>query len=525
MPQNKQNKIDNLFTQIDSIGSASSKPLEIVEADTNANAETDIVFQDLNLMGLYPNLEELSKEQGLPLEDILMREAREFMVTGKTLGEGMSPDDWAKENLDFAGIDFGYRKNARDITDKAPGFDMYETSFVDEKLGAGYGDKYFYNLALTQAYQQVSENLVEALQLNQGEVNTAFGEKDYIARGNTIIDLTKKEGKSPRKKSWRDYKTFINKYATEEIKRELHKDASLQAQKWSSLYDKKLKGDFTDVLGKLKMSQMNNQTGAMLKDIDAMLGYTEQVDSYAKTTAKIKGLSNKDSTNAAVGIVDTLDNLAKTNIRTRKDSISSIADPKNEDHIAILKGLQKSIDEENARIQRSLSGVNEFALTERGGRMRSQGRIDDYLKEMEELESSKKKVLNEKETKQPWLPEGIIDTGMVNVEGNRIRLHEDLASVYVKAKDILEAEGIDLQVGDTFRYHDVQKEQYDSSFGTNKEGLVAHPDSSYHPKGKAFDLAQTIEMRDNPRVAEVLDSLGLIQSRPDDEWWHWSTPE
>jgi len=26
----------------------------------------------------------------------------------------------------------------------------------------------------------------------------------------------------------------------------------------------------------------------------------------------------------------------------------------------------------------------------------------------------------------------------------------------------------------------------------------------------------------NPKVAEVLKEVGFIQSRPDDEWWHWS---
>ena len=103
-------------------------------------------------------------------------------------------------------------------------------------------------------------------------------------------------------------------------------------------------------------------------------------------------------------------------------------------------------------------------------------------------------------------------------------MHKDLAPIYLEALDTLEEEGINLQIEDSFRYKGVQKEQYEGSFGTAKEGLVAHPDSSYHVTGKAFDLAQIIEMRDNPRIAEVLSSLGLIQSRPDDEWWHWSTP-
>ncbi len=133
--------------------------------------------------------------------------------------------------------------------------------------------------------------------------------------------------------------------------------------------------------------------------------------------------------------------------------------------------------------------------------------------------------MNSEPSKQPWLPEGVVDSGILNIEGNRIRLHKDLLPIFNEAKSILASEGIDLQVGDTFRYENVQQEQYDASIGTVKEGLVSTPDKSFHVKGKAFDLAQTEEMRNNPRVKAVLDSLGLIQSRPDDEWWHWSTKD
>jgi D-alanyl-D-alanine dipeptidase len=94
-------------------------------------------------------------------------------------------------------------------------------------------------------------------------------------------------------------------------------------------------------------------------------------------------------------------------------------------------------------------------------------------------------------------------------------MDKSMVSPFLQAKDTLSRQGIDLQVVDTFRHKSVQKEQYEKSFGTPKEGLVAHP------KGLAFDLAQIPEMK-NPKVAEVLKEAGFIQSRPDDEWWHWS---
>ena len=123
--------------------------------------------------------------------------------------------------------------------------------------------------------------------------------------------------------------------------------------------------------------------------------------------------------------------------------------------------------------------------------------------------------------KQPWLPEGIVDTGLKNVLGNRICFHKDMVPIFLEAMYTLAKEGIELKIADNFRYYEVQKDSYDSG----KIG-VAHPDSSFHPLGKAFDLVQTHEMKDNPRIAEILSSLGLIQSALDKgEWWHWSTRE
>ena len=105
-----------------------------------------------------------------------------------------------------------------------------------------------------------------------------------------------------------------------------------------------------------------------------------------------------------------------------------------------------------------------------------------------------------------------------------IKVHEDIADSLDKAMNELDSQGVALQIEDSFRYKSSQKEQYEASFGTAKEGLVAHPDESYHVKGLAFDLAQTKEMRDDPRVADVLTNVGFVRPR-DDEWWHWSIQE
>jgi D-alanyl-D-alanine dipeptidase len=103
-------------------------------------------------------------------------------------------------------------------------------------------------------------------------------------------------------------------------------------------------------------------------------------------------------------------------------------------------------------------------------------------------------------------------------------MDESMVKPFLNAKKELSNQGIDLQVVDTYRHKSVQAEQYKKSFGTPKEGLVGHPDTSFHVMGKAFDLAQIPEMKD-PRIAVALKKAGFIQSRPDDEWWHWSTPD
>jgi len=118
------------------------------------------------------------------------------------------------------------------------------------------------------------------------------------------------------------------------------------------------------------------------------------------------------------------------------------------------------------------------------------------------------------------LPEGIVDTGDKNFEGYKIRLDKDMIEPYNKVKKTLLDQGITLQLGDSYRHLSVQQEQYDAAKGTPKEGKIAQPKNSLHPKGIAFDLAQTDEMK-KPAVHKALIAAGFVRSRPD-EWYHYS---
>tara|TARA_Y100000310_G_scaffold338030_1_gene426607 strand:- start:12365 stop:13831 length:1467 start_codon:yes stop_codon:yes gene_type:complete len=144
-------------------------------------------------------------------------------------------------------------------------------------------------------------------------------------------------------------------------------------------------------------------------------------------------------------------------------------------------------------------------------------KVGEILFDKGEPEQKKKSIRNK------GLPLEVIDTGIPNYSGvQTIKVHRDIVDSLDKAMKDLEAEGVTLQIEDSYRYPEVQREQYEASLGGVKAGLVAHPNESYHVKGLAFDLAQIDEMRNDPRVSQALTGAGFVQSRPEDEWWHWS---
>lgn len=114
----------------------------------------------------------------------------------------------------------------------------------------------------------------------------------------------------------------------------------------------------------------------------------------------------------------------------------------------------------------------------------------------------------------------IIDTGIPSVlSGQTIKASPETAQKIVSAKDALQAEGIELQIADSFVPHAVK----DASFKSGKKG-VAPADKSFHVKGEAIDLSQegAANMEDE-RVFAALRKAGFKQNP--DEWWHWSIGE
>jgi len=111
----------------------------------------------------------------------------------------------------------------------------------------------------------------------------------------------------------------------------------------------------------------------------------------------------------------------------------------------------------------------------------------------------------------------IIETNIPNVYGGKVKVAPDMAGALRTAQNTLKQAGIDLQIGDSFRSHEVQKQSFDSG----KAG-VAPPGTSFHEKGEAIDLAQNNAMK-NEKVFAALRNAGL-QQHPN-EWWHWSKGE
>jgi hypothetical protein len=115
------------------------------------------------------------------------------------------------------------------------------------------------------------------------------------------------------------------------------------------------------------------------------------------------------------------------------------------------------------------------------------------------------------------------------------------------AYKVLQAQGINLSIGDSYRSFDTQKAAY-LNFLENKklqqEGKswtkngvnypasvkpdnIAHPCKGYHVRGQAMDINQTAfnktDIQSHGKIYKALYDAGL--RRIPNEWWHWSIEE
>ena len=395
----------------------------IVELNYNQQAANDtttiptVASTDVDLSGFVgkESVYGLLGEKYLD-PDLLVAEADEYMQLGKTLGHGMSPWDWSDENLNFSGWDYGYKVGAQEnIKSDAPG---YEDTYLEQsgRQVSGASDKYFYNLALTQSYQEMSDLLIKTKGLSQEEINTLQGSKlprggvatlpyNPLASGKHAYAYSAATApKSRRKKTYQGYEGIINKYLGDEGIKKLHEQASLKAMEWGGSYRKELKGKFTDVIGKIGEADIEHKTGQIVQSLNDMLNITDDIDALSDISNKLENVSDKDKSDGAAQIIKSLKKINDDNLDTEVKNVGNLHDPNDAtqtkligDFTTSLKMLTNKIKLEEERIERSLAGEGggwlggEFALFESGGRIRAQGRIDEYNKQIQELGTTPKK--------------------------------------------------------------------------------------------------------------------------------------
>ena len=137
---------------------------------------------------------------------------------------------------------------------------------------------------------------------------------------------------------------------------------------------------------------------------------------------------------------------------------------------------------------------------------------------VQSLRTLKAQSTEERQNQNDQKKNEIIDTKIESANpGQTIKATPEVAQKITSVKDELEVAGVKLQIADSFRTTETQKESYTSG----KVG-VAPPGTSFHEKGQAIDLAQVDEMK-NEKVYAALRAQGF-QQHPK-EWWHWSIGE
>lgn len=132
---------------------------------------------------------------------------------------------------------------------------------------------------------------------------------------------------------------------------------------------------------------------------------------------------------------------------------------------------------------------------------------------------AQKNILNE---------EIVTSTIVPNYKGNfSCKLKVSVMKKLEKAYLSLQAQGIDLSVGDTLRSFEGQRKAYMTKGqpGQKKAKMVAHPCSGYHPTGQAVDVNQShrVDLLAHGPIYQALWDSGL--QRINWEYWHWSVGE
>ena len=121
--------------------------------------------------------------------------------------------------------------------------------------------------------------------------------------------------------------------------------------------------------------------------------------------------------------------------------------------------------------------------------------------------------------------EDITDTWIPSVYWNNVQLAPTVWNMLAQAYNELKAQGIDLQIWDSYRSYQTQAQAYaeDQAKPANERKWVAKPWSSYHEIWQAFDIAQS-QMNDKT-IQQALYNAGFtrpVASEPRHwSYWEW----
>lgn len=121
--------------------------------------------------------------------------------------------------------------------------------------------------------------------------------------------------------------------------------------------------------------------------------------------------------------------------------------------------------------------------------------------------------------------EDVTDTWIPSVYWNNVQLAPTVWNMLSQAYNELKAQGIDLQIWDSYRSYETQAKAYaeDQAKPANERKWVAKPWSSYHEIWQAFDIAQN-QMNDKT-IQQALYNAGFtrpVASEPRHwSYWEW----
>ena len=224
-------------------------------------------------------------------------------------------------------------------------------------------EDYFYDLA----FQEVLKGQVEIGHASQG------------------TSMWKKGNTSNTQNNLRQLKNLVGEDNYSDVIDDISSKSLVKARDWVTDYRETSKGKMQTAITSVQKRQDVLTQKENIQDLNEVIIRKQQLDD---TNSSLDSLSSKDITGEAKAILEKTTVILNKKIKKAMLNPSPIAEDvwrnfansgdyssRGGREISVLNSM---IKDEQDRMSRSSSGVNEYALFESGGRLRSQRKIDDY---------------------------------------------------------------------------------------------------------------------------------------------------